>query len=87
MNIARLSDSVELEFARRQLVMKDRHEHSWFNYIKDLLDIYGIPLVFELFENSPSKSEWKELLDNSVNSVIETEWKKRHSRKILPKIC
>ena len=27
MNIARLSGSIELEMSRRQLVMKDRHEH------------------------------------------------------------
>ena len=56
--------------------LKDRHEHSWFNYIKDVLDMYGLPSAFELLENSPSKSEWKDLLNNSVNSVIETEWKK-----------
>ena len=59
--------------------MKDRHEHSWFNYIKDLLDMYGLPSVFELLENPPSKSEWKDLLNNSLNSVIETEWEKRSS--------
>ena len=56
--------------------MKDRHEHSWFNYITDLLDIYGLHSVFELFENALSRSEWKELLNNSVKSVIEAEWKK-----------
>ena len=28
MNTVRLSDSVELEIARRQLVMKDRREHT-----------------------------------------------------------
>ena len=66
MNIARLSDSVELETARRQLVMKDRHEYSWFNYMKDLLDIYGLPSVFERFENQLFRSEWKELLNNCV---------------------
>ena len=56
--------------------MKDRHDHSWFNYIKDLSDMCGLPSVFELLENPPSKSEWKDLLNNSVNSVIETELKK-----------
>ena len=60
--------------------MKDRHEHSWFNYIKDLLDLYGLPSVFELFENPPSKSEWK-MFNNSMNSVTETEWKKDFQEK------
>lgn len=56
--------------------MKDRHRHSWFNYTKDLLDMYGLPSVFELLGNPPHRSEWKDLLNNSVNSVIETERKK-----------
>ena len=39
MNIARLSDSVEFEIAKRQLAMKESHEKSWFNYVKELLDL------------------------------------------------
>ena len=38
--------------------------------------MYGLPSAFELLENPPSRSEWKDLLNNSVNSVTETEWKK-----------
>ena len=51
-------------------------------YNKDLLDIYGLPSVFELFENPPSKTERKELLNNSVNSVIEAEWKKEFKKNL-----
>ena len=75
MNIARLSDSVEFEIAKRQLAMKESHENSWFNYVKELLDLYGLPLIFELFENRPQKLAWKHLLNNSVNFAIEAEWK------------
>ena len=75
MNIARLSDSVEFEIAKRQLIMKDSHEKSWFHYVKELLDLYGLPSIFELFENPPPKLAWKHLLDDSVNFAIEAEWK------------
>ena len=49
MNIARLSDSVEFEIAKRQLAMKESHEKSWFNYVKEVLDLYGLPSIFELY--------------------------------------
>ena len=55
----------------RQLVMKKECEKSWFNYIKNLLDLYCLPSVFELLNAPPSNSEWKDLLNKSVNSVIE----------------
>ena len=48
-------------------------EKSWFNYVKELLDSYGLPLTFERFENPPSKSEWKQHLNNSVNFAVEVE--------------
>ena len=53
MNIARLSDSVEFEIAKRQLVMKESYEKSWFNYVKELLDLYGLPSIFEFLEFRP----------------------------------
>ena len=75
MNIARLSDSVESEIAKRQLAMKESHEKSWFNYVKELLDLYGLPSIFELFENPSPKLAWKYFLNNSVNFAIDAEWK------------
>ena len=77
MNIARLSDSVGFEIAKRQLAMKESHEKSWFNFIKELLDLYGFPSVFELFENPPPKLAWKHLL----NFAIEAEWKSDFEQK------
>ena len=75
MNIARLSDSVEIETAKRQLAMKESHEKSWFNYVKKLLDLYGLPSIFELFETLLPKLAWKHLLNNSRNFATEAEWK------------
>ena len=41
-----LSDFVEFETAKRQLAMKESHEKSWFHYVKELLDLYGLPSIF-----------------------------------------
>ena len=73
MNIARLFDSVEFEIAKRQLVMKDSCEKSWFNYVKEPLDNDGLPSTCDRFENPPSKSKWKQHLNNSVNFAVEVE--------------
>ena len=80
MNIERLSDSVEFEIAKRQQVMKDSHEKSWFNYV-ELLDLYGLPSIFELFENAPPKLAWEHLLKTSVNFATEAEWKSEIEHK------
>ena len=75
MNILREKDTVEYEIAERQLAMKDNNEKSWFNYIRAILDIYSMPSIFSLFEQEFSKSEWKELMNRSINSSVEAVWK------------
>ena len=62
MTIVCNSDSIEYEIAKRQLVMNEVRENIWFNHIKELLELYSIPSVFELFSTPPSKLEWKHLL-------------------------
>ena len=81
MSIARNCDTMEYDITMRQLVMKKECEKSWFNYIKNLLDLYCLPSVFELFNAPPSKSEWKDLLNKSVNSVIEKKWRNEIEQK------
>ena len=60
--------------------MKKECEKSWFNYIKNLLDLYCLPSVFEL-NAPPSKSEWRDLLNKSVNSVIEEKLRNEIEQK------
>ena len=81
MSIARNCDTIEYDITMRQLVMKKECEKSWFNYIKNLLDLYCLPSVFELFSAPPSKSEWKDLLNKSVKSVIEEKWRNEIEQK------
>ena len=61
--------------------MKKECEKSWFNYTKNLLDLYSLPSVYELFNAPPLKSEWKDLLNKSVNSVIEDKWRNEIEQK------
>ena len=71
MNI--ISDKTSV--AERQLAMKDPNENNWFNYIRSILETYNMPSVFTLFHQEVSKSEWKRLLNNSINSHVDASWK------------
>ena len=42
----RNGDSIEYEIAQRQLVMKEPHQKSLFNFIKDILELYELPSIF-----------------------------------------
>ena len=48
-NMIKLDNSVELELAHRQLVMKDNPRESIFTHIKSILEHDGLPSVFSLF--------------------------------------
>ena len=61
--------------------MKKECEQSWFIYIRNLLDLYCLPSLFELFNAPHSKSEWKNLLNKSVNSVIEEKFRNENEQK------
>ena len=86
MNILREKDTVEYEIAESQLAMKDNNEKSWFDYIRAILDLYSMPSIFSLFEQEFSKSEWKELMNRSINSSFEAVWKSE-IQSVLPEIC
>ena len=45
-NMIRNGDSNEYEIAQRQLVMKEPHQKSLFNFIKDILELYELPSIF-----------------------------------------
>ena len=70
-NMIRQKGSIENDIALRQLVMKDKNDKSWFMFVRGILKLYGLPSIFQLFSNPPSKTEWKRLLNNAVNITIE----------------
>lgn len=81
MNIIRDQDSIEYQIAERQLAMKDISEKSWFNYVKSVLSKYNMPSIYSLLESDISNSEWKTLLNYSINFYVEEQWKKEAKSK------
>ena len=47
-------NSIEYEIAQRQIVMRDMPQKSMFTHIQCLLDLYGLPSVFEPMCNTPT---------------------------------
>ena len=74
MNMIRCKGSMENDLALRQIVMKDENDKSWFMYVRKIIGLYNLPSIFELFNNPPSKNEWKKIMNNAVNSTIEANW-------------
>ena len=74
MNMIRCKGSIENDLALRQIVMKDENDTSWFMYVRKILGLYNLPSIFELFNNPPSKNEWKRIMNNAVNNTIEANW-------------
>ena len=75
MNMIRQKGSIESDIALRQLVMKDENDKSWFMFVREILNLYNLPSIFYLLSNPPSKTEWKRLLNDAVNSATEATWK------------
>ena len=72
MNMIRCKGSMENDLALRQIVMQDENDKSWFMYVRKIL--YNLPSIFQLFNNPPSKTEWKRIMNNAVNNTIEANW-------------
>ena len=51
----RNENSIEFEMTQRQLVMKESPRESIFTHIKSILALYGLPSIFELLDNPPTK--------------------------------
>ena len=66
---------LKFEIAQRQLVMKEPHQKSLFTFIKDTLGLCGLPSIFYLLNDAPSKEEWKGMLNHKIHEVLELLWK------------
>ena len=73
-NMIRNGDSIEYEIAQRQLVMKEPHQKSLFNFIKDSLELYELPSIFYLLNTPPSKEKWKGMLNHKIHEKVESLW-------------
>ena len=82
MSSARSKDSVEYDIVERRLVMTSLDESSWCNEVKRILKQYELSSAYELFVNTPSKKEWKALLNSKINSYLESIWEQEiYSKK------
>ena len=52
-SMVRNENSIAYDIAQRQLAMKEPHHKSLFAFIKDILDLYGLPSIFYLLNNPP----------------------------------
>ena len=73
-NMIRDPNSTEYEIAQRQLVMRDLPPNSTFSHLQCILDQYGLPSIFELLRNTPSKPVRK----RTLNHKIYTQKKVKH---------
>ena len=74
-------NSIEYKIAQRQIVMRDMPQKSMFTHIQCLLDLYGLPSVFELMCNTPTKLAWKNTLnhkihESSLKDLVELSFKR-----------
>ena len=68
-------NSIKFEHAQRQLVMKDSNYKILFIFIREILYVYGLPSIFWLLDNRPSKEEWKGMLNHKTHDSVELQWK------------
>ena len=89
MNMIRCKGSIDNVLALRQIVLKDENDKSWFMYVRKILGLYNLSSIFELYNNHPSKTEWKRIMNNAVNNTIEAnldmDIKKKTSLKYINK--
>ena len=76
-----MTDGTEKDIAVHQLATKSPSEFSWFNKIKQLLTLYGLPLPSQLLENVPTRNKWKNMVNTANNSVVEAQWREDISSK------
>jgi exonuclease III len=68
----------------RQHAVKGPKSHSWIIYIEEILRKYHLPNIMQLYENTPSKPQWK----LTVRDAISEFWQKdqeelAHSKSTL----
>ena len=55
--------------------MRESPRESMFTHIKSILVHYGLPSIFELLDNPPTKAVWKCTLNHKIHEMVEMFWK------------
>ena len=59
----------------RQLAVKQKGEKSMISIVRNLLSKYSLPTAYDLMRDTPTKENWKNILRESVNKVVEYGWR------------
>ena len=74
-------ESVEAKLAHRQLSVKDQNSNSWFIYVQEILDKYGLPTTHEILAAPPNLKQWKKTVRKSVELFWEIKLKEEAVNK------
>ena len=55
--------------------MRESPRDSIFTHIQSISAQYGLPSVFELLNDPPSKEAWKCTLNHKIHDKVKTSWK------------
>ncbi len=80
--ITRSCDSLLHHIGLRQLAVKDAKSSSWFVYMLQLTESYGLPSPHDLFQSPISKNRWKHLVKKQVYQYYNTLMKQEACLKI-----
>ena len=69
-------ESIEAKIAKRQLLMKNGKDKSWFLRIKKILVQYDLPDPLQLADNPPKKVDWAKMVNRNCSAHWESEIKK-----------
>lgn len=80
-NIFRSENTLEKQLAIRQLAVKNRKSKSWFVMAKLLLEKYDLPSIYDVLDEPPEKTAWKNLVSDAINSYWNEELRKDATNK------
>jgi hypothetical protein len=72
-NLLHSSNQGLLDLCLRQTAMKRFYSKSWFTHINKVLDIYNLPSLSRLLDETPTKAEFKTSYKKAINKV----WNKK----------
>jgi hypothetical protein len=73
--------SLEYEVATRQLAVKEFQNDSLFSKGRRLLQYYGLPTIYTILNQTPSRPHWKKLLKHAIDSEVQNKWREDISTK------
>ena len=74
-NVIRDPQCIEYDIAMRQLAVKSPTDTTFFSKVKNIFDLYSLPLCIHDTWKSPTKDQWKERVKTYPLTHVELIWK------------